>query len=401
MYVSCDSHKFKIPEELYNESSYIINIKNDCEYEDIIPIPSEYYRALSELSHDNTLDICIRRLELYYYLDVSYKTKHKLLKQTVLLLGDEDINTTIDIMIALVETDPMLHYDTRFKNVYISNKLSIELKNELSQFIRPRHLNNNKFKQLVNEYKIQDYILNGNLKMIKYIIENNRFIFTRPKHQKNNKFNRLVNQYKYRNCAILRNSNVKVINYIINKNVDDINNLFIFSLYSRHMKIISYFISIGADVTSHNNEVIKYASVIFSLKNIEYLISVGADYTADNYEAILRAINNNRIDVVKYYMSICKNIVINFNIDTIYDSIDAGLDMLKCVVLMGADITMNDNDALIYASCLGYLDIVKYLIFMGADITTYNHTRISSSTIEKHKETFDYLKSQGATIIQD
>ena len=101
---------------------------------------------------------------------------------------------------------------------------------------------------------------------------------------------------------------------------------------------VKYFVSLGADIRSYNDEAVRCASSNGHLEVVKYLVSQGADIRSRNNNAVHWASSNGHLEVVKYLVS------------------------------LGADIRSQNDSAVRWASESGNLEMVKYLVSIGAVI---------------------------------
>ena len=71
-----------------------------------------------------------------------------------------------------------------------------------------------------------------------------------------------------------------------------------------HIKIVKYFVSLGADIHNYYNRAIKLACQYGHLEVVKYLYESGANFRAGNNYAIVMASKNDHYEVVKYLSEI-------------------------------------------------------------------------------------------------
>ena len=139
-------------------------------------------------------------------------------------------------------------------------------------------------------------------------------------------------------------------------------------------KTFEYLVSLGANISAHNDNAVIYASKNGHLDVVKYLVSMGANIRNADY-AVISASMGGHLDVVKYLVSLGadKDCAVE------WASMGGHLDVVKYLVSMRANIHADNNCAVRYASANGHLDVVKYLVELGGRSPPVQPARIDNS----------------------
>jgi ankyrin repeat protein len=228
-----------------------------------------------------------------------------------------------------------------------------------------------------NDSAIRFASANGNLEIVKYLIENGslpnglfaasangnleivKYLVERGANIRENNDEALV--------AAIKEGYLEILKYLFEQYPKEDGELYryilslglIESTLFGQLEMVKYFIEQGADVQSYDN--LALAKAVYNLDIIKYLIENGADiHTRDEYLLII----NSRDGIFK---------------------------TVKYLVENGADIHTQNDQALNYASENGHLEIIKYLVEHGANIKL---AFIKKAKYKRHYEVVKYLESK-------
>ena len=122
-----------------------------------------------------------------------------------------------------------------------------------------------------------------------------------------------------------------------------------------HLETVKTCVKCGADVSFHDDEVLRLAVRHNHFEVVQYLISVGANIHAENDKPLRIACEMNHVKLVKY------------------------------LIEKGADVHCNNEEPLSKSLALGHIEVVKALLENGADINKVHRylVRLNAEKLQK------------------
>lgn len=189
---------------------------------------------------------------------------------------------------------------------------------------------------------------------------------------------------------------LETVRYLVSlgANVAVDNNIAIcYAAANGHMDVIKFMIEHGADIKAEGYRPITDAIMYRRLDVVEYAIPKMVSARYGNSMFFRRAVCFSQTEIIKYLISVGANVTSNNN-EAIRRSVD--LEIIKLLVEHGADVKVSDNIILVNASLRGQLETVKFLVDSGADVGAAGNASIRCAVKHGYLHIIKYLISIGA-----
>jgi len=201
-------------------------------------------------------------------------------------------------------------------------------------------------------------------------------------------------------CA-LKNGHVEMVDYLVKRGADiHVGNDIAIGIAARNgdLEMVKYLISLGANVRANDNYAVRMACAYNYSRVTVYLVSQGADIRADHNFAIQWASCYDNRDFISYLIANGADFRDNDDKAVRLAAQHGNLTTVSYLVSLGADIRAADDDALKKAVIYGHLEMTKYLVFLGADIQSENNYALRMAAKYGHYKIFKYLVTIGADL---
>lgn len=192
-------------------------------------------------------------------------------------------------------------------------------------------------------------------------------------------------------------SNPHILEWMIEKNILEIENVLVYNAKIGKIDIIKYFYDKGNDIHFRNEIVMRTAGYSNQLETLmELCENYSCDIRAQNDSVLKYAAESGHIDLVKYCIKSGSNVNVSNGEPIIKSCIFGHINVVKFLVESGANYKVNSNKPFCKACVYGHIQVVKYLLTLDIDINANSSEPLRVSI--KHQNIFNLLIDNGADI---
>jgi len=188
--------------------------------------------------------------------------------------------------------------------------------------------------------------------------------------------------------VIFNGGHLKLLKHIIGL-VNDRNIGYVLDSCIGNMEMIKYLVSTELTNTIINNA-LRRSAIVGNLRLVKYFVSIGADVHTHDDDALRWSADGGHLNMVKFLVGIGADI-------HVWDDIALrwckDLETVKYLVSVGANIHAEYDGALRRRALEGNLEVVKYLISVGAHVHMCNQAIMKQIAKNGHHEVIEYLQT--------